>query len=67
MSKFVAAAGFGGLLAGRCHQHQVKNTCTKEKTELQKLNDSIPKSIDKARFLEHQNKILLTKLQQLKG
>lgn len=44
-----------------------KNTRTNEKVELQVLKDLFANNTGKVSFLEQQNKILLTQLQQLKG
>uniref|UniRef100_A0A8I3PND8 IF rod domain-containing protein n=1 Tax=Canis lupus familiaris TaxID=9615 RepID=A0A8I3PND8_CANLF len=62
-----SAAGLGALLAGRRHQHRVQAHAHHEKLQLQELNDCFANCIDKVRFLEQQNRILLAELEQLRG
>ncbi|XP_069762740.1 glial fibrillary acidic protein isoform X2 [Narcine bancroftii] len=46
---------------------EFKETRTNEKFEMMQLNDRFASYIEKVRFLENQNKVLVTELNQIKG
>lgn len=63
----VPGRGATGLLCGLPAEAQYRETRTNEKVEMMGLNDRFASYIEKVRFLEQQNKMLVAELNQLRG